>query len=213
MGSPKRAAFEPLLMTDVDPVARDTFLENYPGGPPYLLGDVRDLDAKAVRRATDGREVAGLLGCLPCLGSSAAGKRNAADPQNQLLLNFFATARDLDVKFFVMANVPSVLDQELFRSQLARVRRRFNVWCCPLNTALHGLPPDQAALHRDRLPQGPRSVARRPPGHSPRLSPGVRPPPRARVAPARTTPTRSSGPTLGSAIGGRVLSPARCATA
>ncbi|HVA73048.1 MAG TPA: DNA cytosine methyltransferase [Acidimicrobiales bacterium] len=133
-------AFQPVLLTDIDPVARDTFVENYPDGPPYLVTDVRDVTADTIRNGVDGRDVDGLLGCPPCQGFSAAGRRDAADPQNALLVNFFTLARALRVKFFVMENVPSVIDQELFKRQITTMRRWYRVWHGPLNAALYGLP-------------------------------------------------------------------------
>jgi DNA (cytosine-5)-methyltransferase 1 len=133
-------AFQPMLLTDIDAVARDTFVENYPDGPSYLVTDVRDITAGTIQNAVDGRAVDGLLGCPPCQGFSAAGRRDAADPQNELLVNFFTLARALDVKFFVMENVPSVIDQELFKRQITTTRRWYRVWHGPLNAALYGLP-------------------------------------------------------------------------
>lgn len=134
------AGFERLLLTDVDPVARDNFVENFPNGPRYLREDVRHLTVGRVRDAVDGRTVDGLLGCPPCQGFSSAGKRDPTDPQNQLLVDFFRLARGLHVKFFVMENVPALLDQQLFGDQIALMRRWYRVWHGPLNAALYGLP-------------------------------------------------------------------------
>ena len=63
-------------------------------------------------------------------------------------------ARRLKVKFFVMENVPAVMDQELFVDELAIIKRSYNLWYGPLNAALHGLPQTRQrciviGYHRD----------------------------------------------------------------
>jgi len=70
----RSAVIAPILLSDVDGVARDTCLENWPG-VRYVLRDARHLRRSDVLDAPDGRTVVGLLGCPPCQGFSAAGQR------------------------------------------------------------------------------------------------------------------------------------------
>jgi DNA (cytosine-5)-methyltransferase 1 len=140
LGFAATGRFEPLLLTDVDPVARDTDRENIPKGARYLCEDVRELTPRRIVEAVGGGPIAALLGCPPCQGFSSAGKRDVDDPNNRLLRDFFVTARRLDVQFFVMENVPAVLNQAIFEAQISTTRKRYRIWRGVLNAALYGLP-------------------------------------------------------------------------
>lgn len=146
--------FEPLLLTDVDPIARDTYRENFPEGAAYLCEDVRLLTPRRILQEIADRGVSGLLGCPPCQGFSSAGKRDVEDPNNGLLRDFFSIARRLDVQFFVMENVPAVLNQRVLATQLETTRRSYRIWRGVLNSALYGLPQTRQrciviGYHRD----------------------------------------------------------------
>jgi DNA (cytosine-5)-methyltransferase 1 len=132
--------FETILLTDVDPAACDTYRDNFPSGARYLREDIRRLHKQDVLDAVDGRTVDGLLGCPPCQGFSAAGRRSPSDKRNELLGHFFALVHDLRPKFFLMENVPRVFDFSLLRQELADVRADYRVWTGVLNAALFGLP-------------------------------------------------------------------------
>lgn len=135
----RSAAVTPILLSDIDGVARDTCRENWPD-VNYVLRDARDLRAADVLDAADGRSVVGLLGCPPCQGFSAAGQRDIADERNDLLVEYFRLLLALRPAFFVMENVPSVFRYELL-SELLRVGARgYETWRGVLNGALYGLP-------------------------------------------------------------------------
>jgi hypothetical protein len=51
----------------------------------YELRDIRTVTGGIIKGAPDGRPIARLLGCPPCQGWSAAGRRDAADRRNSLL--------------------------------------------------------------------------------------------------------------------------------
>lgn len=135
----RTAGVGPILLSDVDAVARDTCLENW-HGVRYELRDARDLRASDVLDAADGRGVVGLLGCPPCQGFSAAGQRNLRDARNDLLVEYFRLLLALRPAFFVMENVPSVFRYDLRRELLAVGSRGYQVWRGVLNGALYGLP-------------------------------------------------------------------------
>lgn len=97
----RSAGIAPILLTDVDRVARDTCVANWPD-VNYLLRDARDLRRADILDAADGRPVVGLLGCPPCQGFSAAGQRNAADARNHLLVEYFRLLLALRPAFFVI---------------------------------------------------------------------------------------------------------------
>ena len=110
-GFARAGGFQVAYLNDVDPVARATYLANDSPETIYELRDVRTVTGRTIRDAADGRPVAGLLGCPPCQGWSAAGQRDAADRRNRLLKDFFRLVNSVYPVFFVMENVPSVADR------------------------------------------------------------------------------------------------------
>jgi DNA (cytosine-5)-methyltransferase 1 len=132
--------FQVAYLNDIDPVARATYLANDSPETIYELRDVRSVTGRTIRDAADGRPVAGLLGCPPCQGWSAAGQRDAADRRNRLLKDFFRLVNSACPVFFVMENVPSVADRPELAAALSTLRGRYRVWQGVLNAAAYGLP-------------------------------------------------------------------------
>lgn len=132
--------FQIAYLTDIDPVARATYLANAGQETRYDLRDIRAVTGPMIRDAADGRPVAGLLGCPPCQGWSAAGQRDTADPRNALLRDFYRLVNSVSPLFFVMENVPSVADQAELAAAIGRLRGRYRVWRGVLNSASYGLP-------------------------------------------------------------------------
>ena len=117
-----------------------TYLANDSPESVYELRDVRTVTGRMMRDATDGRPIAGLLGCPPCQGWSAAGQRDAADRRNRLLKDFFRLVNSVYPVFFVMENVPSVADKPELAAAISTLRGRYRVWQGLLNAAAYGLP-------------------------------------------------------------------------
>jgi len=139
-GFARAGGFEVAYLNDVDPVARATYLANDPPGSIYELRDVRTVTGRMIRDAADGRPIAGLLGCPPCQGWSAAGQRDAADRRNRLLKDFFRLVNSVYPVFFVMENVPSVADRTELAAAISTLRGRYRIWQGVLNAAAYGLP-------------------------------------------------------------------------
>ena len=139
-GFARAGGFQVAYLNDVDPVARATYLANDSPETIYELRDVRKVTGRTIRDAADGRPVAGLLGCPPCQGWSAAGQRDAADRRNRLLKDFFRLVNSVYPVFFVMENVPSVADRAELAAALSTLRGRYRVWQGVLNAAAYGLP-------------------------------------------------------------------------
>jgi DNA (cytosine-5)-methyltransferase 1 len=139
-GFARAGGFQVAYLTDVDPVARATYLANAGPETVYERRDVRTVTGRLIRDAADGRPVAGLLGCPPCQGWSAAGQRDAADRRNGLLKDFFRLVNSVYPVFFVMENVPSVADRTELAAALGTLRGRYRVWQGVLNAASYGLP-------------------------------------------------------------------------
>jgi len=138
-GFAQTGRFEPLALIDQDPDAQAAYLHNRPGAP-YRLGDVAALTAGDFDEIRAGRTIAGVLGCPPCQGFSAAGRRRADDQRNRLLAGFFSAVALADPLFFVMENVPAALYRPELKRQLARLSDRFSVCAGVLNSACYGLP-------------------------------------------------------------------------
>lgn len=139
-GFARAGGFEIAYLNDIDPVARAAYRANAESDATYELRDVRTVTGSVIKDAADGRPLAGLLGCPPCQGWSAAGQRNSADNRNRLLKDFFRLVNSVYPLFFVMENVPSVADRAELAAAIATLRGRYRVWVGVLNAASYGLP-------------------------------------------------------------------------
>src|SRR5215471_1874821 len=78
-GFARAGGFQVAYLNDIDPVARATYQANDPPDAVYELRDIQKVTGRIIQEAAAGRPVAGLLGCPPCQGWSAAGRRDACD--------------------------------------------------------------------------------------------------------------------------------------
>src|SRR3989442_250757 len=125
------------LLVDNDPLARATYLHNFPGAP-YLGHDARRLSAERITADAGGR-VDILLGCPPCQGFSDNGKRDPHDPNNSHLLRFAHLAEALEPLAVVMENVPLAAETAQFWTLVARMERAGYEWTAGiLNAPLYG---------------------------------------------------------------------------
>jgi DNA (cytosine-5)-methyltransferase 1 len=138
-GFSSTGAFETIALVDIDLDARDTYLHNRPDAE-YLIRDVAKLSSQEIADAADGRSVAGVVGCPPCQGFSAAGKRRDDDERNKLLGAYFKTIASLKPMFFVMENVPSVLHRRELDVALEEIVPDYAVTRGMANAACFGLP-------------------------------------------------------------------------
>src|SRR6266566_1004469 len=107
--------FESVFLHDIDPAARDAFVFNFPQlTKRYHVGRVESLTGPEMERRS-GHCIEGLLGCPPCEGMSPAGLRDRGDERNWLLLDMRRLVASIQPKFFVLENVPSLLQSNLYR--------------------------------------------------------------------------------------------------
>ena len=139
-GFERAAGFDVAYLNDVDEYARRTYRVNYGTAVRYDHCDVRSVTGQVIKEAADGRPIAGLLGCPPCQGWSAAGRRVTDDPRNGLLNDFFRLVDEVKPLFFVMENVPSVADRAELSTALEVLGRDYRTWHGVLNAASYGLP-------------------------------------------------------------------------
>lgn len=141
-GFARAGGFQIAYLNDIDPAVKETYVANSEAEAEatYQVGDVTKLAGSAVLDAADGRPIAGLLGCPPCQGWSAAGQRDSADKRNALLSNFFDMVLTTKPAFFVMENVPSVADKAELAACLRMLDGLYRTWQGVLNAAAYGLP-------------------------------------------------------------------------
>jgi DNA (cytosine-5)-methyltransferase 1 len=139
-GFARAAGFDVAYLNDIDEYARRTYRVNYGRSVQYDLRDVQTVTGQMIKDAADGRPMAGLLGCPPCQGWSAAGQRAADDPRNLLLGDFFRLVAEIKPLFFVMENVPSVADRTELAAALSEFAPDYRTWHGVLNAASYGLP-------------------------------------------------------------------------
>lgn len=125
------AGFSVPLMIDVDPDLTASHRKNFPQSR-LLLADVSRLDPVRTLKGAglEPDQVVGLIGGPPCQGFSHIGARDPQDPRNHLVTHFFRFVASILPNFFIMENVPGILDREVRTVLDAGVRsisRRYHV--------------------------------------------------------------------------------------
>ena len=72
--------------------------------------DIRAIPPDTLRRLAGGSALDVLAGSPPCQGFSLIGKRLIDDPRNGLVFHFFRLVKELRPRYFVMENVPELLE-------------------------------------------------------------------------------------------------------
>lgn len=85
-----------------------------PGAAPvghFFFGDVRRFTGKQILEAVgyERGEIDLVVGGPPCQGFSVSGRRNVADPRNNLVFEFARLALEINPKSMAMENVPGIL--------------------------------------------------------------------------------------------------------
>lgn len=108
-----RAGFHLALAVELDPHAMAAHQQNFPRFT-HLASDVDELDGNALMQHAKLKEgeLDGLVGGPPCQGFSIIGKRDVVDPRNNLFVKFFDLAMQCCPKFFVVENVPGILEEK-----------------------------------------------------------------------------------------------------
>ena len=132
--------YEPVFLSDVDPLARETFLHNFPEYKKrYHEGSVSTIDGHSLIEAAGG-EIDGLLGCPPCQGFSAVGPRKRRDPRNDLIWHMRRLIWSVRPKFFVLENVPALLSSSYYERFVDSLSGRYEIASDVLNAAEFGVP-------------------------------------------------------------------------
>jgi DNA (cytosine-5)-methyltransferase 1 len=125
----RQAGIETSLAVDVDSTLSFPYLANFPRSR-LLLTDISKLEAADIKRAV-GKNVDGMFGGPPCQGFSNIGLRQKNDPRRDLLLDFFKLVAGLRPTFFVMENVPGLIQgngKKLLDRGLSEVRKNYAIF-------------------------------------------------------------------------------------
>lgn len=133
--------FKILGLLDIDKNAKESFQLNYPK-TNYIQGNIRSIAPKEFIKRIGGEKPFAILGCPPCQGLSAAGRRDKRDSRNKLIYNYFNYIEVIKPKMFILENVPQVLEVSNYKKLICDFAESegFNIWSGVLNCALYGLP-------------------------------------------------------------------------
>lgn len=108
-----RAGFRVALAVELDDHAYGAHTLNFPGSK-HWKADISELDGAQLLRYSElaSGNLDGLVGGPPCQGFSTIGKRNVLDPRNNLFVKFLELAGQCHPKFFLVENVPGILDKK-----------------------------------------------------------------------------------------------------
>ena len=107
----EQAGFDVAAAIDSNPRSTAVYSSNFPEALVSTM-DVRNLTPAKIREIGGFRRgsIDVLIGGPPCQGFSHMGRREHADPRNQLVLEFVRLVRELEPAYFVMENVEGLLD-------------------------------------------------------------------------------------------------------
>jgi DNA (cytosine-5)-methyltransferase 1 len=108
------AGFRAVAAIDVDPDLSSQFERNFPGTRRLLLDLATGSPEEVIKQCgVEPGELHGVIGGPPCQGFSSIGKRQKNDPRNRLVGRFFLHTAALEPAFFVMENVPGILEKNI----------------------------------------------------------------------------------------------------
>ena len=107
----EQAGFQLVAATDWDHWSCETLRANHPG-IPVKEGDIVEINLDEFEKETGGIEIDLIVGGPPCQGFSQLGKREKADPRNQLWRQYMRVVDHFRPKIFVMENVPQLLTSD-----------------------------------------------------------------------------------------------------
>lgn len=125
-------SFEPVLAVDFDEAACETYGANF--GEDHVTCAPIEMVARFPRADI-------LIGGPPCQGFSNLGKRDPADPRNQLWRHYYRAVEQAQPSVLVMENVPELLKSPEFEDFRAHVQGLgYAVEARILNAADYGVP-------------------------------------------------------------------------
>ncbi|MBM3473516.1 MAG: DNA cytosine methyltransferase [Armatimonadetes bacterium] len=162
----EQAGFDVVAAVESDPIHAATYQHNFPDAV-VIERDVARVRGDRLRTVAglDGADVDCLFGGPPCQGFSPAGRLEANDPRNELVLHFARLVRELAPRYFVLENVPGLVQAQgqrilnTFERRVTRSGYRL-VWPPPvLDASDFGVPQRRRRVFligaREDVPQLP----------------------------------------------------------
>ncbi|WP_235872646.1 DNA cytosine methyltransferase [Pseudoxanthomonas winnipegensis] len=140
-----RAGFRVAASAELDPIASKSHADNFPT-TKHIERDVGKLSGQDLLEASGVAKgkLAGLIGGPPCQGFSLIGRRDHADPRNDLFGHFFRLVSETLPAFYLAENVPGILssNNRKFVEQAMSVLPQHYVRLEPVKVAanLYGAP-------------------------------------------------------------------------
>lgn len=103
----EQAGFNVLVATDNEPTAEATHKANWPA-IPFLLDDIRRVDAGQLLELARGRKPDLVAGGPPCQGFSTLGDKLSSDPRNDLFEAYARLVEKLEPKCILIENVKAL---------------------------------------------------------------------------------------------------------
>ncbi len=128
-------------LLDIDPIAKESFGLNY--SDVYdEQGDIQKTTPLDFLKRPKAEKPFAVLGCPPCQGLSAAGKRDPKDPRNKLIYDFFRYVAALEPSVFIIENVPQILLAPEYTRAIFDFAEAhgYKTWSGVLNCAMFGIP-------------------------------------------------------------------------
>jgi DNA (cytosine-5)-methyltransferase 1 len=106
----EQAGFHVVAAVDFNPVNTATYSQNFPA-TKTICADISGLTGSQIRNSCGlkAERIDVVFGGPPCQGFSTIGKRNMADPRNELIFQFARIVAELKPRYFVLENVAGLL--------------------------------------------------------------------------------------------------------
>lgn len=172
-----QAGYSPILVTDIEPSAAETFRLNA-SNVPFRLGDIRHFTMTQVHNIVGKDPVDIIIGGPPCQGFSTLGDQLQGDPRNSLFEAYARIVRWVQPKCILIENTSYLRSQYdgTYEREIRAVLESlgYRVHIETLNTADYGVPQvrKRVFFFGTRLAQG---FVWPEPTHGPRRAPGIAP--------------------------------------
>lgn len=102
------AGLKSILGVEIDPIASDTYKNNFKESEHYC-GDIKRLSDNDIKKLVGNKKVHIITGGFPCQGFSVAGFRDPDDKRNTLYKEVVRIVKLLNPWFVILENVPGVV--------------------------------------------------------------------------------------------------------
>ena len=117
----KEAGFNIIAANEINPIFSKTYQTNHPE-TRLFTGDIRSISIEEFKNHCEiyNKKVDVIIGGPPCQGFSLAGRRDPSDPRNSLFMVFIRFINYFKPVYFVMENVPGILNMKTKEGELVR---------------------------------------------------------------------------------------------